>query len=123
MLNFVDTFMTKDTIFSKIIRREIPATIVYETDNVLAFRDITPQAPTHILIIPKKPLPDITSATEEDKALLGELLLAGAEIAKKEGLAENGYRLVINTGQDGGQTVFHLHMHLLGGRHLKWPPG
>ncbi len=112
-----------DTIFSKIIRREIPAKIVYETDSILAFRDIAPQAPTHIVIIPKKPLKDIDAATVDDKVLLGELFLAGAEIARKEGVSESGYRLVVNTGRDGGQTVFHLHMHLLAGRSLTWPPG
>ena len=115
--------MTTETIFSKIIRREIPATIVYETDNVLAFRDIAPKAPTHIVIIPKKPLSDVASAKVEDRALLGDLLLAGAEIARREGVSDKGYRLVINTGENGGQTVFHLHMHLLAGRALSWPPG
>lgn len=112
-----------ETIFSKIIRKEIPAKIVFESETVLAFRDISPQAPTHILIIPKKPIVDIGKATAEDKELLGELLLASAEIAKKEGLDAGGYRVVINTGTDGGQSVFHLHLHLLGGRPLAWPPG
>lgn len=111
-----------DTIFSKIIRREIPATIVYEDDQVLAFRDIAPQAPIHILVIPKKPLPSIADATPEDQALLGHLLLTAKNIAVQEGL-ENGYRLVINTGAEGGQTVFHLHLHILGGRSMAWPPG
>ena len=112
-----------DTIFSKIIRREIPATIVFENDNVLAFRDINPQAPIHVLIIPKKPIPSVAEASEVDQALLGELLLVAQQLAVAEGLAEGGYRLVINTGADGGQTVFHLHVHLLGGRPLTWPPG
>ena len=111
-----------DTIFSKIIRKEIPAKIVHESDQVLAFRDITPQAPTHIVIIPKKPMKALSAATAQDQMVLGELLLAAAEIAKKEGL-ENGYRVVINTAADGGQTVFHLHLHLLGGISLGWPPG
>ena len=114
--------MSTETIFSKIIRKEIPAKIVFENERVLAFRDINPQAPTHILIIPKKVIRDVGVATSEDQALLGELMLVGAEIAKQEKL-ENGYRLVVNTGVDGGQTVFHLHVHLLGGRSLGWPPG
>ena len=114
--------MSEDTIFGKIIRREIPADIVYEDDLCLAFRDITPQAPTHILVIPKKPIPKLAEAVEEDKALLGHMLLKVSEIAKQESL-DNGYRVVINTGEEGGQTVFHLHMHLLGGRALGWPPG
>ncbi|MFG6097986.1 histidine triad nucleotide-binding protein [Leptothoe sp. ISB3NOV94-8A] len=114
--------MSEDTIFSKIIRKEIPADIVYEDDLCLAFRDISPQAPTHILVIPKKPIPKLSDAVVEDKELLGHMLLTVKEIADAEGLS-NGYRVVINTGQDGGQTVFHLHMHLLGGRSLAWPPG
>ena len=114
--------MSEDTIFSKIIRREIPADIVHEDDLCLAFRDITPQAPTHILVIPKKPIPKLADANEDDKALLGHLLFTVSEIARKENL-DNGYRVVINTGEEGGQTVFHLHLHLLGGRSLGWPPG
>lgn len=114
--------MSEDTIFGKIIRKEIPADIVHEDDLCLAFRDITPQAPTHILVIPKKPIPKLAAAGADDKELLGHMLLVIKEIADKEGLA-NGYRVVINTDQDGGQTVFHLHMHLLGGRSLSWPPG
>ncbi|NEZ67990.1 histidine triad nucleotide-binding protein [Leptolyngbyaceae cyanobacterium CCMR0082] len=114
--------MSEDTIFSKIIRKEIPADIVYEDDLCLAFRDISPQAPTHILVIPKKPIPKLSDAVVEDKQLLGHMLLTVKEIADVEGLS-GGYRVVINTGQDGGQTVFHLHMHLLGGRSLAWPPG
>ena len=114
---------SRDTIFGKIIRKEIPADIVYESSSVLAFRDIAPQAPTHIVIIPKKPLADVGAATAEDKELLGELSLAAGEIARQQGVAESGYRLVINTGRDGGQTVFHLHVHLLAGRSLGWPPG
>jgi histidine triad (HIT) family protein len=112
-----------DTIFSKIIRREIPADIVYENDDVLAFRDLNPQAPVHVLFIPKKPLATLNDATEADAALLGKLLLAVADYAKKEGFAEQGYRAVINCNQDGGQTVFHLHVHLLAGRRSSWPPG
>ena len=111
-----------DTIFGKIIRREIPADIVYEDDLALAFRDITPQAPTHILVIPKTPIPKLADATDADQSLLGHLLLTVKKVAEQEGLT-NGYRVVINTGDDGGQTVFHLHLHLLAGRSLQWPPG
>lgn len=114
--------MSEDTIFSKIIRKEIPADIVYEDDLCLAFRDISPQAPTHILVIPKKPIPKLSDAVVEDKELLGHMLLTVKEIADTEGLS-NGYRVVINTGQEAGQTVFHIHIHLLGGRSLAWPPG
>jgi histidine triad (HIT) family protein len=106
------------TIFSKIIAKEIPATIVYEDDLVLAFRDIAPQAPTHILIIPKKEIPTVNDVTAEDEATLGRLLIAAAKIAKEEGIDESGYRLMLNVNKDGGQEVFHLHMHLLGGRNL-----
>ena len=111
-----------DTIFGKIIRREIPANIVYEDDMVLAFKDINPQAPTHILIIPKKPISQLDTATPEDRDLLGHLLLTVKKVAQQVGLT-NGYRVVINNGVDGGQTVYHLHLHLLGDRPLKWPPG
>ncbi|MFQ4137657.1 histidine triad nucleotide-binding protein [Nodosilinea sp. PGN35] len=115
--------MSGDTIFGKIIRREIPANIVYEDDLCLAFTDVNPQAPTHILVIPKQPIPKLADAAPEDKELLGHLLLTVKAIADQEGLTESGYRVVINTGTDGGQTVFHLHLHLLGGRSLAWPPG
>ncbi len=111
-----------DTLFSKIIRREIPADIVYEDDLALAFRDISPQAPTHILVIPKQPIPRVSEAEATDQALLGHLLLTVKTIAEQEGLG-NGYRVVINNGRDGGQTVDHLHLHILGGRSLRWPPG
>ncbi len=114
--------MSEDTIFGKIIRKEIPADIVYEDDQCLAFRDINAQAPTHILVIPKKAIPRLSDSTPGDKELLGHMLLTVKSIAEQEGLS-NGYRVVINTDQDGGQTVFHLHMHLLGGRSLRWPPG
>ena len=114
--------MSDDTIFGKIIRKEIPADIVHEDELCLGFRDITPQAPTHILVIPKKPIPTLADAGTEDKELLGHMLLTVKLIAEQEGLGD-GYRVVINTGKDGGQTVFHLHMHLLGGRSLSWPPG
>ena len=111
------------TLFEKIIAREIPAAIVYEDDSVLAIRDINPQAPTHVLIFPKKVVPRIAEATTADQPLLGQLLLKAAEVADKMGLKKGGYRLVINNGADGGETVPHLHIHILGGRHLAWPPG
>lgn len=112
-----------DTIFGKIIRREIPADIVYENDDVLAFRDLNPQAPVHVLFIPKRAIATLNDAAEADAAVLGKLLLAAADYAKKEGFAEQGYRTVVNCNEDGGQTVFHLHVHLLAGRRLAWPPG
>lgn len=111
------------TLFEKIIAREIPAQIVYEDELVLAFRDIQPQAPTHILIVPKKPVARIAEATPEDHKLLGHLLLKAAAVAAQLGLDRTGYRLVINNGPDGGESVPHLHCHILGGRHLAWPPG
>ena len=111
------------TLFEKIIAREIPAAIVYEDDSVLAIRDINPQAPTHVLIFPKKVIPRIAAATTADQPLLGHLLLKAAEVADKIGLKKGGYRLVINNGADGGETVPHLHVHILGGRHMAWPPG
>ncbi|MBP5971804.1 histidine triad nucleotide-binding protein [Brasilonema sp. CT11] len=113
---------TTQTIFSKIIRREIPADIVYEDDLALAFRDINSQAPVHILVIPKKPIPRLADAESGDDALLGHLLLTAKRVAEQAGLT-NGYRVVINTGPDGGQTVYHLHLHILGGRQMAWPPG
>ena len=112
-----------DTIFGKIIRREIPADIVWENDELLAFRDVNPQAPVHVLFIPKRPIATLDDATAEDAALLGRLLLAAADYARREGVAAQGYRTVINCNEYGGQTVFHLHLHLLAGRHMHWPPG
>lgn len=112
-----------DTIFGKIIRREIPADIVYENDDVLAFRDLNPQAPVHVLFIPKRAIATLNDAHEADATLLGQLLLAAADYAKQQGFAEQGYRTVVNCNDDGGQTVFHLHVHLLAGRRLQWPPG
>ena len=111
------------TLFEKIIAREIPATIVYEDELVLAFRDIKPQAPTHVLIVPKKPIPRVGAASPEDQATLGHLLLKAAEVAKQLGLAQSGYRLVFNNGPHAGEAVPHLHCHILGGRALGWPPG
>lgn len=115
--------MAEDTIFGKIIRKEIPADIVYEDDEMLAFRDISPQAPIHILLIPKKPIPKIADATPEDQALLGAMILRANKIAEGEGILESGFRLVINNGEKAGQTVFHLHLHIMGGRQMTWPPG
>ncbi len=115
--------MSSETIFSKIIRKEIPAQIVFESDTVLAFKDIIPQAPQHILVVPKKPIKDLSQAQDEDRALLGEMLLVCASIAKDLQLDASGYRIVINNGLQAGQTVFDLHMHILGGRNLNWPPG
>jgi histidine triad (HIT) family protein len=112
-----------DTIFGKIIRREIPADIVYEDDDVLAFRDLNPQAPVHVLFIPKRAIATLDQAVPSDAELLGKLMLAVAAYARSEGLAEQGYRAVVNCNQHGGQTVFHLHVHLLAGRQMHWPPG
>ena len=111
-----------DTIFGKIIRREIPANIIYEDDLALAFKDINPQAPIHILVVPKKPIPQLDASTPEDQALLGHLLLTIKKVAKQAGLSK-GYRVVLNNGYDGGQTVYHLHFHILGDRQMLWPPG
>lgn len=111
------------TIFERIIARELPASIVYEDDLVLAFRDINPQAPTHVLIIPKKAVPRIAEARAEDQALLGHLLLKAAEVARQLGLDRTGFRLVFNNGRDAGEAVPHLHCHILGGRRMGWPPG
>jgi histidine triad (HIT) family protein len=112
-----------DTLFAKIIRREIPADIVYETDDVLGFRDINPQAPVHVLFVPKRPIATLNDAQLTDETLLGKLVLAAADYAKREGFADKGYRTVFNCNDDGGQTVFHVHLHLLAGRRLAWPPG
>lgn len=111
------------TLFEKICDREIPATIVHEDEHCIAFRDISPQAPTHLLVVPRKPIPRIGLAMPIDREVLGHLLLTAAQIAKDEGFAESGYRLVINNGPDGGEAVPHLHVHLLAGRKLDWPPG
>ena len=112
-----------DTIFAKIIRGEIPCDKVFEDDHIFAFRDINPAAPTHVLVIPKKPIATVNDAQDSDALLLGKLLLTAARIAKEEGVAQDGYRLVVNCNQQGGQSVYHLHLHLLGGRDLTWPPG
>lgn len=110
------------TIFQRIINKEIPAKIVHEDDLCLAFHDVAPQAPTHVLVIPKKEIPNLAAAQSGDQALLGHMLLTAKKVAEQLGLT-NGYRTVINCGRDGGQSVDHLHIHLLGGRALHWPPG
>lgn len=115
--------MAETTLFAKIVAGEIPAQIVHRDDFVTAFRDINPQAPTHILIVPNESLPGVESLTAAHGPLLIAMFAAARKLAAAEGIAEKGYRLVFNQGQDGGQTVFHLHMHLLGGRHMTWPPG
>ena len=111
-----------ETIFSQIIDRKLPAEIVYEDSLCLGFRDMNPQAPVHILIIPKDPISGMVAIISENNQLLGHLLLVAKEIAIKEGISDSGYRLVINSGRDGGQTVEHLHIHLMGGRRMGWPP-
>jgi len=111
-----------DTIFGKIIRGEVPARIIHDDDRCLAFHDVSPQAPVHVLVIPKQPIPSLAAATAADAGLLGHLVVVATELARTLGLAD-GYRLVINCGRDGGQSVDHLHVHLLGGRQLSWPPG
>ena len=111
------------TLFEKIAAREIPARIVAETDEWLAFHDVNPQAPAHVLIVPKRVIPRLDQAAESDAALLGRMLLATPQIARSLGVAESGFRIVINNGRDAGESVPHLHIHLLGGRPLAWPPG
>ena len=115
--------MKSDCLFCKMVSREIPSNIVFENDSVLAFRDIDPKAPTHILVIPKKHIQSINELGPDDQSLAGEILLAAKTIAKAEGIETSGFRTVFNTNDDGGQTVFHIHMHVLGGRRLSWPPG
>ena len=111
------------TLFEKIVARELPAAIVYEDDLVLAFRDLKPQAPPHVLIIPKKPIPRIAEAKAEDQQLIGHLLLKAAAVANQLGLTQSGFRLVFNDGPDAGEAVPHLHCHIIGGRRMGWPPG
>lgn len=112
-----------DCLFCKLVSGDIPADIVYQDEEVFAFRDISPQAPTHILVIPKQHIATINDVDDSHQALLGKLILTAKTIAKDQGLADDGYRLVMNCNQDGGQTVYHIHLHLLGGRALSWPPG
>ncbi len=111
------------TIFEKIIAREIPAKIIWEDDDAIAFEDVNPQAPVHVLIVPKKVIPRLSATTEKDRALLGKLLSVAGEVAKKLDIDKTGYRVVINSGPDAGESVPHLHVHLLGKRALAWPPG
>ncbi|MDX2081794.1 MAG: histidine triad nucleotide-binding protein [Terrimicrobiaceae bacterium] len=111
------------TLFEKIIAREIPADIIYEDADCLAFRDINPQAPVHVLLVPKRVIPRVGESTAGDADLLGHLLVKAAEVARAEGLSSSGFRLVINNGPNGGETVPHLHVHILGGRPMAWPPG
>lgn len=123
LVSYVFPHMVEKTLFEKICDKEIPATIVHEDDRCIAFRDISPQAPLHILVIPRKPIPRVGLADGSDESLLGHLLLTAAAVATKEGIAADGYRLVINNGKNGGEAVPHLHIHLLGGRQMLWPPG
>ncbi len=111
------------TLFEKIIAREAPGEIIYEDDQVVAFKDIRPQAPVHVLLVPRKPIPRIAEARPEDQAVLGHLLLKAAEVAKRLGLTNTGFRLVFNSGPNAGEAVPHLHCHILGGRRMNWPPG
>ena len=112
-----------ESVFTKIMRREIPAEIVHEDEECVAFRDIEPQAPVHILVVPRLPLPGIQSATPTDRDLVGHLMIVAGKLAVQEGISDTGYRLVVNAGTAAGQTVDHLHVHLLGGRPMTWPPG
>jgi histidine triad (HIT) family protein len=114
---------TEDTIFHKIIRREIPSEIVHEDDLCIAIKDVSPVSPTHLLIIPKETLPKLADAEQKDKALLGHMLFVCKQLAEQEGISEDGFRVVINNGENASQTVFQLHMHLIGGRRFSWPPG
>ncbi|KAM9139044.1 adenosine 5'-monophosphoramidase HINT1 [Pangshura tecta] len=111
-----------ETIFGKIIRKEIPAKIIFEDEQCLAFHDISPQAPTHFLVVPKKPIVQLSEAEDSDETLLGHLMIVGKKCAAELGLTK-GYRMVVNEGPDGGQSVYHVHLHVLGGRQLGWPPG
>jgi histidine triad (HIT) family protein len=112
-----------DCLFCRIVEKKIPAKVVYEDDQILAFDDVNPRAPVHTLVIPKQHVASVQDLGESDRTLLAQLLLACTKVAKHKGLADPGFRLVVNTGRDGGQTVFHLHFHVLGGRHMAWPPG
>lgn len=116
-----------DTIFGKIIRREIPTTFIYEDDQCVAFNDVSPQAPVHFLVVPKKPIAQLSTVDDSDEQLLGHLLMVAKKVAKEQGLSDTegarGFRTVINDGPDGGQSVYHIHVHVMGGRQLGWPPG
>ena len=112
-----------ETIFAKIIKGEIPAKVVYDDEQCMAFHDVSPQAPVHVLVIPKKPIESLEHATAEDKSVLGHLQMVAQQVARDLGINETGYRVVMNCGRDGGQSVHHIHYHVLGGRPLSWPPG
>jgi histidine triad (HIT) family protein len=113
----------EETVFSQIIEKKKPAEIIYEDEEVVAFKDINPQAPVHVLIVPRKPIPKLTDVDESDAAVLGKMVMIAKKIAEDFGLDEDGFRLLTNQGKNGGQTIYHLHFHLLGGRRLMWPPG
>lgn len=115
--------MADACLFCRIVAGEIPAKVVLETEDCLAFRDVNPQAPLHVLVIPKRHVPSLDAAGPADAELLGRLALVAADVARSEGVSEKGYRCVVNTNADAGQTVFHVHLHLLAGRNLRWPPG
>ena len=115
--------MTKDCLFCRILAKEIPSKTVYEDEQAVAFEDINPQAPTHILVVPRRHIPSLNEVTAEDAPLVGYLHLVAAKLARERGIAESGYRTVLNNGRGAGQSVFHLHLHLLGGRGMRWPPG
>ena len=115
--------MSEDCLFCKIVARDIPADIIYESESAIAFRDINPQAPTHVLVIPRQHIATINDLDEADRSLVGDLYLAAQQIAAEEGIAESGYRAVMNCNEGAGQSVFHIHLHVLGGRALTWPPG
>ena len=115
--------MSNDCLFCKIVAGEIPATIVYSDEHILAFRDISPVAPQHILLIPRKHIQSVAHLEAEDAEVMGHLMVSARKVAEQEGFADNGFRCVLNTGNDGGQTVSHIHLHLLAGRRLNWPPG
>ncbi|XP_028028740.1 histidine triad nucleotide-binding protein 1-like [Bombyx mandarina] len=112
-----------DTIFGKILRKEIPANFIYEDEQCVAFNDVNPQAPTHVLVIPRKPIPQLSLADDTDEQLLGHLLIVARKVAAQLGLDKTGFRLVVNDGKNGAQSVYHLHIHILGGRQMQWPPG
>jgi histidine triad (HIT) family protein len=115
--------MSPDCIFCRIIRKEMPAKSVHEDEQVVAFDDINPQAPTHVLVVPRKHIAGLNDVAEEDLALIGHIHRVAAEVARQRGIAESGYRTLFNTGRGAGQSVFHLHLHVLGGRGMRWPPG
>jgi histidine triad (HIT) family protein len=112
-----------DCLFCKVVAGQVPATLVFQNDRVVAFKDITPRAPTHVLIVPRRHIATLNELSPEDDALVGEMMRAAAAIAKEQGLSERGYRTVFNCNAEAGQTVFHIHLHLLGGRPMTWPPG